>query len=253
MPLALVREVASSFADALCAEPPESPIDVAGARAEHAAYVQGLRWLGLTVETLAADDACPDCCFVEDTAVFAGGLAVAARPGATSRRGEVQAVARALAAHVPVVELAAGTLDGGDCLRLGQRLYVGLSARSNAAAITALAALLAPAGVEVVAVPVRAGQLHLKSACSALDDGTVLVAPGVLDAGTLSTLRCIRVPEDEAYAANVVAHRGRVLLPSGFPRTRERLEHAGFATREIDNRELRKADSALTCLSILLP
>jgi dimethylargininase len=253
MSIAVVREVPSSFGDALCAEPPDSPIDVGAAREEHAAYVAGLGWLGLTVTIVPTDEGCPDCCFIEDTAVSAGDVVIAARPGAPSRRAEVQPVLRALVGRTRILQLTHGTLDGGDCLRLGRRLYVGRSARTSEAAITELQSLLSGEGIEVIGVPVPTGVLHLKCLCSALDDDTVLLAEGEIEPATFAPARCVLVPRAEAYASNVVAHARRALVPAGFPRARALIEDAGFTTREIDNRELRKADSALTCLSIILP
>ena len=253
MALALVRPVPSSFVQALSAVPPDPPIDLATAQAEHSGYVAGLSWLGLDVVTVEASEACPDSCFIEDTAVIAGGLAVVTRPAAPSRRAETEAVARVLSQHLDVQQLAQGTLDGGDCMRLGSRVFVGRTARTNDIGIAALQALLGAHGVQVVPVNVPAGVLHLKCVCSPLDDERVLLAEGTLDPRTFSNAQVLIVPAVEAYAANVVAHRGRALVADGFPRTRELLEQAGLATRAIDNRQLRKADSALTCLSVLLP
>src|SRR5687768_15302350 len=125
MPFAIVRAVPDSFALALSAAPPDPPIDVARAQAEHGLYVQALRALGLDVHAAATDEACPDSCFVEDTAIVAGGIAVATRPGAASRRTEVAPVAALLSRHLEVLPLDRGTLDGGDCLRLGNTVYVG--------------------------------------------------------------------------------------------------------------------------------
>ena len=253
MAVALVRPVPSSFVQALSAVPPDPPIDVLAAQAEHARYVSGLAWLGLDVVSVPGDEACPDSCFVEDTAVVAGGIAVVTRPGAASRRPEVQGVAAVLSRHIEVKPLLSGTLDGGDCLRLGSRVFVGRTARTNDAGIASLQALLAAQGVEVVPVDVPRDVLHLKCVCSPLDDGRVLLAEGTLDPATFGKAQVLLVPAAEAYAANVVAHGSRALVADGFPRTREVLERAGFATLSIDNRELRKADSALTCLSVLVP
>jgi dimethylargininase len=252
MAIALVRPVPSSFSAALSALPPDPPISVSGAQSEHAAYASGLAWLGLDVGTVAADESCPDCCFIEDTAVLAGGVAVTTRPGAASRRAEVAPVAAALARHLQVLSLAEGTLDGGDCMRLGKRLFVGRTARSNEAGIRALARLLEPYGVSVTSLAVPEHVLHLKCVCSPLDDERFLLAEGTLAPEAFAGAHALLVPAQEAYAANVVAHGKRVLVADGFPRTRELLERAGFEALAIDNRELRKADSALTCLSIVV-
>jgi dimethylargininase len=252
MTLALVRAVPASFARALAATPPDSPIDVRRAQAEHEAYVAALSWLGLDVVAVATDEQHPDACFIEDTALVAGGIAVLTRPGAASRRDEVHEVARVLAAHIEVVRLPAGTLDGGDCLRLGARVYVGRTARTSDEGIAALAAILAPRGVSVVPVDVPAGVLHLKCVVTKLNEQTILLAEGSLDASTFAPAQVVLVPREEAYAANVVAHGDRALVAEGHPRTRALVEQAGLSTRAVDNRELRKADSALSCLSVLV-
>jgi dimethylargininase len=161
-------------------------------------------------------------------------------------------VAAVLSQHTPLLRLSDGTLDGGDCLRLGKRLFVGRTARTNDAGIAALAAALAKHAVDVVPVDVPHGVLHLKCVCSPLDHERMLLAEGTLDPRLFGSARVLLVPAAESYAANVVAHGPRVLVPEGFPRTRELLERAGFAAHAIDNRELRKADSALTCLSVIM-
>jgi dimethylargininase len=252
MALALVRPVPHSFANALSAAPPDPPICVASARAEHARYVQGLSALGLDVREVPLDEACPDSCFVEDTAVVVGPVAVVTRPGAPSRRAEVGPVAALLAQHVEVLTLDAGTLDGGDCMQLGNTIFVGRTARTSDDGIAALAALLAPHDMTIVPVDVPKSVLHLKCVCSPLADDRLLLAANTIDPRVFGAARVLTVPEVEAYASNVVVHESGLLMASGFPRTRALLEQAGFTAHEIDNRELRKADSALTCLSLLV-
>jgi dimethylargininase len=277
--IALVRSVPSTFARALVARPPAVPIDVARARAQHAAYVEALRSLGFEVVEIPADDSLPDCVFIEDTAVVARGAALLARSGAESRRGETAAVAPALRAcmarmafpqkkrsRVPAPaarsRLAArgelhrmespATLDGGDCLLLGDALYAGLSARTNAAGVARLAEVFGPRGIDVRAVAMPPGALHLKSVCSSLGDDVVLVAAGTLPAGTFPGARVLPVPAAEAHAANAVACAGAAIMAPGCPRTRDLVEAAGFRAVPVDTSELAKADGALTCLSILI-
>jgi len=229
---------------------PDPPIDVARARAQHAAYVAALRAAGAEVVALTAEDALPDACFVEDCAVVAGGLALIARPGAASRRDEPPAVRAAIAARMPVRDMdAPATLDGGDCLRLGARLYVGRSSRTNAAGIARARAVFGEVGVDVIDVDVR-DSLHLKSACSPLGDDAVLIAEGTLPPDTFGSARVLSVPE--LAAANVVVVGRHALVPAGFPSAARAVAAAGLIPLAVDNSELRKADSALTCLSILL-
>jgi dimethylargininase len=252
--LALLRAVPASFARALAARPPDPPIDVGEARRQHAAYAEGLRWLGYQVEVLPADERHPDCPFIEDTSVIVGDVALITRPGAPSRQGEVEAVAEALGqvASLRLARMAApATLDGGDVLLLGRRLYVGRTARTNQAGVAALAA----AFVDLEIVPVAlAGLLHRKCVCAPLSGGPAgraLVAEGALPPGVFGEAELVAVPAEEADAANVVARGDRVLMGAGYPRARRALEAAGLEVRTVDTSEFRKADGALTCLSLL--
>ena len=249
---AVVRSVPASFAQALCAEPPEPPIDVARARAQHADYVRALAAAGLEVVAIAADEACPDCCFVEDVAVLLGDAALATCPGAPSRRGEVDPVAAALAKRLEVIRMAApATLDGGDCLRLGRTIYVGRSSRSNREGIAALAEQAGARGLAVVPVDMPAGVLHLKSVCSPLGEDTVLVAEGSIPPATFAGARVLVAPAAQRHAANAVAVGRIALVAAGAPGTAALVEAAGFSPVPVDTSELRKADGALTCLSIV--
>ncbi|MCA9673804.1 MAG: dimethylargininase [Kofleriaceae bacterium] len=251
--VAITRAVPTSFASALAAVPPDPPIDVARARAEHDAYRAALAAIGLRVVCLAAADALPDSCFVEDTAVVGTGLALITRPGAPSRRPEVDAVTPALARHVAIAWTAApATIDGGDCLRVGATLFVGRSARTSADGVARLREVFAPRGVTVVAVDLPPGVLHLKCVVSSLGGDRVALADDTIPAAALPGARVVRIPADEGYAANVVHHDGAVVMADGHPRARAALEAAGLRVVAVDNRELRKADSALTCLSVLV-
>src|SRR5215470_10804141 len=195
MTRALTRPIPSSFSQALCAAPPEQPIDVALARAQHAAYCAALAACGATVDTLAGDEACPDSCFLEDTAVVVGGRALITRPGAPSRRAETPAVATALARWLEVVPMTApATLDGGDCMRVGDTLYVGRSARSNALGIAQLSAL----GLRVVPIDLPRGVLHLKCVCSPLGDDRILLAEQSIPPATFRAA-VVSVPASETY------------------------------------------------------
>jgi dimethylargininase len=252
--IANTRAVSDRFADALAAAAPPAPIDVARARAQHEAYRAALASLGAEVILLDGDAAHPDCVFVEDTAVIASGLAVITRPGAPSRRGEVDAIAQALAARgVPTVRMdAPATLDGGDCLRLGRTIYVGLSARTNRDGVAFLAEAFAPRGVRVVAVAMPAHVLHLKCVCSPLGDDRVLLARETIAADVFAGAAIVWVPHDELYAANAVAIGDGVIVADGFPRTRDALDAAGFRTVPVATSEAAKADGSLTCQSILV-
>lgn len=249
---AIVRSVPASFARALSAEPPRSPIDVARARAQHADYLAALAGAGVELVEVATDEDCPDCCFVEDVAVVVEGTALVTRPGAPSRRAEVDPVAAALATRLEVVRMEApATLDGGDCLRLGRTIYVGRSQRTSSDGIARLAEVAGARGLVVVPVELAPGFLHLKSFCSALGDDAVLLAEGTISAAVFAGARVIQVPAGERHASNAVAVGGIALVAAGAPASRALVEAAGFSAVPVDTSELRKADGALTCLSIV--
>ena len=249
---AIVQIMPASFVDALCAERPAARIDVALARDQHAEYRAALAACGASVTVLPANEATPDGCFVEDTAVVARGLALITRPGAPARRLETPAMTEALA---PLVELAImrepATLDGGDCMRLGDTIYVGRSARTNAAGIARLAEVFASRGIRIVEVAMPPRVLHLKCVCSPLGPDRVLLARDTIPATTFAATVVYAAP-GEAYAANAVAIGAHVICAAEYPHTRDVLEAAGLHTHPVPTSEVRKADGALTCQSILI-
>ena len=249
--VALMRGVPPTLASCEITFLAREPIDLDRARDQHAAYAALLRGLGLEVIELPADPALPDCCFVEDVAVVLDEVALLAMPGAPSRRGEIPAVAAALARHrrIERVELPA-TLEGGDVLEMGRTLFVGRSARTNEAGIDRLRRVAEPLGYRVVAVPVT-GCLHLKSAVTALDDGRVVVNSDWIDPRPLGALAAVPVASGEPAAANVLRAGGAVVVHSGFPRTGERIARLGYDVRPLDVSEFLKAEAALTCKSLL--
>ena len=189
------------------------PIDLGTARRQHDAYEQRLKEAGCSVVRLAADDEMPDSVFIEDIAIVFDELAVITRPGAASRRGETDAVADALAAYRPIVHIEApGTIDGGDVLIVGKRVFVGESRRTNAAAISQLARHIAPHGYTVHIVPVR-GCLHLKSAVTAVADDTLLINPEWVPAERFRPLTLLAVHPAEPVRRQRAPRRGRADLP----------------------------------------
>lgn len=251
MDVALTREVPRSIERCELTFVDRVPIDYERAVAQHRDYCDRLEGLGLAVLRLPADEACPDCCFVEDTAVVLDEVAVVTTLGSPSRRGESAAVEAALAPYrrIERIRLPA-TLEGGDVLRLGRRLFVGLTTRTNAAGIAALRRIAAPHGYEVVPVRVP-GCLHLKSAATALDDETLLANRAWLDPEPLRGLRIVEVAREEPGAANVMRVRGETWAHAGFPRTLARLEREGYRVVAVDVSEFLKAEAALTCKSLL--
>jgi dimethylargininase len=251
MRIALTRDLDSSLARCELSFVERAPIDVALARRQHAAYCLALVELDCRVVALPMAPGHPDGVFVEDTAVVVDELAVMTRPGAASRRAEVDSVAEVLAGYRTLRRIEApGTLDGGDVMRIGRTLYVGRSARSNDAAIVQLQALLAPYGYMVHGVPTR-GCLHLKSAVTCVADGTVLLQPAWVDRTAFPGLRVIEVDPAEEHAANALRIGEAIVYPDCFPRTRDRLDAAGVRVVAVDVSELQKAEGAVTCCSIV--
>lgn len=256
--VALTRAVSRAFARCELTHLAREPIDVARANAQHAAYAALLAELGCEVERLPEEPALPDSVFVEDAAVVVDELAVITRPGAESRRGETASVAAALARHRRLAHIRApATLDGGDVLRLGRRLYVGLSARTNRDGVEQLAALLAPHRYEVEGVPLD-GCLHLKTAVTEVADRTVIINPMWIDRAAFSAYHQIEVDAGEPFAANALLIRGdgqgrdTIVLPAAFPRTAKRLAARGLDVRTIEVSEIAKAEGGVTCCSILV-
>lgn len=249
--IAVMRGVPPTLADGERSFREREPIDLERAIAQHAAYAALLRTLGLEVVEISADPAFPDCCFVEDVAVVLDEVALVTRPGALSRRGEVQAVEAALARYRAIETTPApATLEGGDVLRVGHTLYVGHSARTNEAGIARLAAVAEPIGYRVVRVAVT-GCLHLKSAVTALDAQRLLLNRAWLDPSPFQGLELVDVAPEEPDAANVLRVAGMVIAHPGFPRTLERVASLGYSVRPLDVSEFLKAEAALTCKSLL--
>ncbi len=253
--LALTRAVPASLAQCELTHLQRVAIDIGRARAQHERYEHALRQLGVSVHRLPETDDLPDSVFVEDAAVVVDELAVLTRPGAESRRAEIPTVAQALAPYRALAFVVApGTLDGGDVLQIGKRLFVGLSARTNAAGIAQLAAFLAPFGYRVEGMALT-GCLHLKSAITAIaavDEATIVLNPAWVDGSKLGAQRAIEVAPEEPMAANVLAIGNSVLVNASAPRTAERIAAAGFDVVLVDQSELAKAESGLTCCSLLL-
>jgi dimethylargininase len=228
-----------------------TPIDLARARAQHAAYEQALTTLGCQVRRIAAADDLPDSVFVEDAAVVVDEIAVITRPGAASRLEERDGVAASLSAFREALWLEApATLDGGDVLHLGRTLYVGMGGRSNDEGVSQLRNAVDRFGYDVRSVRAH-GCLHLKSAATALGPDFVLVNPEWIAPATFEGARVIEIDPAEPYAANVLRAGETVLCAEAFPRTRARIEAAGIQTRTVDVSELAKAEGALTCCSII--
>jgi dimethylargininase len=231
------------------------PIDVARATAQHDAYRQALGRAGAEVHVLDANSAHPDCVFIEDTAVVLDEIAVLTSMGNASRRAEPAGIEPALKRYRDVVRVTLpALLDGGDVIVLpkSKTILVGRTSRTDAAGIEALAAFTRRLGYDVKTVDVR-GCLHLKTAATALPDGSLLVNLPWIDREDLLGHDLVPVPKDEPHAANVVCVGERVVMSAAYPRTCEIVRKRGFKVEVVDLSEFAKGEGCGTCLSLIFP
>ncbi|GAA1999023.1 N(G),N(G)-dimethylarginine dimethylaminohydrolase [Nakamurella flavida] len=249
-PIALVRRPSPRVADGLTTHIERQAVDAELAAEQWAGYVAAMRGTGWrTVEVDAADE-CPDGVFVEDTVVVMGRTAVLTRPGAPSRRAEVAGTGDALRElGFDVRELGAGTLDGGDVMQVGDRVYVGRGGRTDAAGVAALRSAAALLGRTVVAVPLTR-VLHLKSAVTALPDGTIIGYPPIVDDPGFFPL--FRPMPEEGGAHVVDLGEGRLLIAASAPRSADLLADLGFTPVPVEIGEFEKLEGCVTCLSVRL-
>jgi dimethylargininase len=228
-----------------------NPIDLSVAREQHRAYENLLEQLGARVFSLPAEPDLPDSMFVEDPAIVLDELAVILPLGTESRRREAASLAQALSKFrkLEYVKLP-GMMEGGDALRIGRRLFVGLTRRSNAEGIRQLSGILAPYDYEVTGVPVT-GCLHLKSAVTQIGENMLLANRAWFDPSPFQDFEWIDVDPSEPHAANALVIGNTVLFPASFPLTSARLAAHGLQVIALDISELQKAESGLTCSSLL--
>ena len=249
---ALVRRPSPRLADGLVTHIERRPVDHALAEQQWATYVAAMRSAGWTTHEVEGADECPDSVFVEDTMVVYRDLAVISHPGALERRPETAAAEDAVRgrgyriAHIE----APGTLDGGDVLKHGDTVWVGEGGRTNTEGIEQLRALLEPLGAAVVAVPVSK-VLHLKSAVTALPDGTIIGHESLVDDPAVWGDRFLSVPEETGCHVVVLDDR-TVLMAASAPRTRTMLEERGLTVVPVDVSEFEKLEGCVTCLSVRL-
>jgi dimethylargininase len=248
---AITRSVSPAINDCELSFISRQPIDLAIACEQHHAYEQLLARLGARVISLPAEAELPDSMFVEDPALVLDELAVIFPLGTETRRREAASIAAALSpfrklSHVNLP----GMIEGGDILRLGRKLFVGLTERSNREGIAQLSQIVAPHGYQVVGVPVT-GCLHLKSAVTFLGNKTLLANRAWFDSSFFEGYEWLDVHPAEPHAGNALALADIVIFPASFERTRARIESRGLHVSQLDISELQKAESGLTCSSLL--
>jgi dimethylargininase len=248
---AITRAVSPAIVNCELSFIPRQPIDLQIACAQHRAYEGLLEKLGARVVSLPAEPDLPDSMFVEDPALVLDELAVIFPLGTGSRRPEAPSLAQAISKFRKLEHVTLpGTLEGGDILRIGRKLFIGVTKRSNAEGIRQLAAILSPHNYRIISVPVT-GCLHLKSALTLLGRDTLLANRAWFDAAPLSAYDWIDVDPAEPHAANALALSNTVIFPASFPGTRARIEARGFHVTPLDIYELQKAESGLTCSSLI--
>ncbi len=251
MLIALTRQVSPRIVECELTHIPRVPVDYARTVRQHREYEAALREAGCRVVSLPPEPDLADSVFVEDVAVVFDEVALLARPGVESRRPEVEKIAPALREYRELLTIEApGTLEGGDVLRIGRTVYVGLSGRTNQAGFDQLRAGVSRHGYSAVPVEVR-GCLHLKSAVTQVAADTVLINPGWVTPATFGGIRAIEVDPGEAYGANGLRVGDGLIYPTSFPRTQERLLRLGIQVLAVDVSELQKAEGAVTCCSLV--
>jgi len=252
MVIAITREVSPRFNECEITHIDRTTIDLDTALAQHHEYVKVLKTLGCNVIELPSEADLPDSVFVEDTAFILPEAAIITRPGADSRKPETDSIVRALKPLIKLVYVREpATVDGGDVLVLGKKIYVGLSTRSNQEAIDQLNKALGEYGYVVTDVQLH-DCLHLKSAITRVDDTTLLVNKRWVDTHHFENFDRIEVDPAEPFAANCLPIGESIIFPTAFPKTRAKLEERGYKIVTVDVSELAKAEGAVTCCSLII-
>jgi dimethylargininase len=251
MLVAITRAISPRFSECEITHIDRTPINLELARAQHREYEAALSSLGVKIHSLPAESDLPDSVFVEDTALVLDEIAVITRPGADSRKPETESIEKALAPYRKIARIEVpGNVDGGDILRLGKEIYVGLTTRSNQAAIEQMQTALAPFGYKIHGIPVT-GCLHLKSAVTQASQDTLLLNPAWVDKKYFPGWKFVDVDPGEPSAGNIVHLPEASIYPAHYPKTQKRLEEAGIRLKIVQATEVTKAEGAVTCCSLI--
>ena len=250
--IAVTRQVSPRFNECEITHIDRSPINIDIASAQHEGYVQALKDMGCELIELPAEADLPDSVFVEDTAFILPEATVITRPGADSRRPETESIIRALRPYRELLFInEPGTVDGGDVLVLDQDILVGMSTRSNQAAVDQINILVGKFGYRAQGVELH-DCLHLKSAVTRVDAKTLLINRNWVDTHHFPGFDLIDVDASEPFAANCLPVNGEIIFPAAFPKTRVKLEARGYKIRTVQVDELAKAEGAVTCCSLII-
>jgi len=247
---AIVRTPCRGITDGLSTSSLGKP-DYLMAIRQHSKYTDVLKQLGLNVRILPEEENFPDSTFIEDIALCTSHCSIITSPGAESRREEIKGIRKILENYYTDIEeiKSPGTLEAGDVMMVGNHFFIGISNRTNAEGADQLIRILENYGMTGSKVPLRK-MLHLKSGTSYLENDNLLVCGEFIDNKAFAGFKRIEIDDEEAYAANSLWVNGTVLVPEGFPRTRDKIERAGYKTIVLDVSEFRKADGGLSCLSL---
>jgi len=226
------------------------PIDIKKAQKEHKAYEDMIRSCGATIITIDENIDLPDSVFVEDPIIVFDEVAVLTSMGVASRRKESATMEKTFKKYREIkhIELPA-KIEGGDVLKIGKRIFVGKSARTNGKGIRALRDIITPYGYEVISARVG-GCLHLKTGCTALDEKTLLINPRWVDSKSFTGFRQIVVPKEEPFGANILKINETICMNEAFPKTIELVKSLGYNVKSTDITEFVKAEAGLTCMSV---
>ena len=253
VPTIITRKPAKSLVNCELTYFNRKPIDHERALAQHQAYEAFFLDNGWDVVSLPSVEEFPDSTFVEDTVVVFDEIAILLSPAASSRRGEVPLIKPTILQFRKTVEIRPPAfIDGGDVLTIGKTVFVGLSTRTNREGIDALKEILSPFDYEVIPVVVD-GALHLKTACTALDEQTLLMNPDWVDSRKFEGFHIIRVPHEEPSSANAIRVDEYVVLPiERGMHTAALIRREGFRVRTLDISEFQKAEAGLSCLGVMV-
>ena len=218
---------------------------------QHQHYIEALTKCGLKVTVLPADEDYPDSTFVEDTALLTKKCAIISNPGAHSRKGETHEMKKVLKSYYSKIEKIEnpGTLEPGDIMMVGDHFYIGLSERTNEDGAAQMITILNKYGYSGSAIFMK-DMLHLKTGVAYLENNNLLAYGEFLKEDEFKNFNIIEIDEDESYAANCIWVNNYVIVPKGFPKTRNKIGDAGYSIIEVDVSEFRKLDGGLSCLSL---
>jgi len=218
---------------------------------QHKNYIDALTKCGLQVTVLAADENYPDSTFVEDTALLTSKFAIISNPGAETRKGETIEMKHVLKSYYSKIEEIEdpGTVEPGDIMMVGDHFYIGLSERTNEDGAAQIITFLNMYGYSGSVILLKE-MLHLKTGVVYLENNNLLAYGEFLKEEEFNKFNIIEIDENESYAANCIWVNNNVIVPKGFPKTRDKIVNAGYSIIEVDVSEFRKLDGGLSCLSL---